>query len=151
MRTTAESGRAAVASPTPNTRESTREDEVQNAPMERRSEDVRGHGNPAAPHRPGDLKQCDLTALEDKLIGVLYATDDWVDPYWGENTKPCENSTLDRRQQKEGKRWGEKAHRQTPPHMQPFLKHSSYTPPKGAYGRRSFPTRPCDSGGGRVE
>ena len=41
---------------------------------------VREHGNPATPGRPDDLKDCDLTTMEEKLLGVLYATDDWIEP-----------------------------------------------------------------------
>ena len=43
---------------------------------DRLSSDVREHGNPAVPGHPGDLKNCDLTATEAKLLGVMYASDD---------------------------------------------------------------------------
>ena len=51
----------------------------------RTASDVREQGNPAAPGHPDDLENCDLTAMEEKLLGVMYATDDWIDPAWEEN------------------------------------------------------------------
>ena len=45
---------------------------------DRLSSDVREHGNPEVPGNPDDLKNCDLTAIEEKLLGVMYASDDWV-------------------------------------------------------------------------
>ena len=54
----------------------------------RTASDVREQGNPAAPGHPGDLKNCDLTAMVEKLLGVMYATDDWIDPAWEENAPP---------------------------------------------------------------
>ena len=54
-------------------------------------ERVREFGNPAVPGHPGDLKSCDLAAMEDKLMGVFYAADEWIDPTWGDNFKPCDN------------------------------------------------------------
>lgn len=61
---------------------------------ERRAEHVRLLGNAAAPGHPDDLHRCDLTALEDKLLGVIYATDEWVEPEWSENVPPRDNSQL---------------------------------------------------------
>ena len=50
--------------------------------------------NTAAPGHPDDLQNCDLTSLEEKLLGALCATDDWVDPQWGETIPPRDNSQL---------------------------------------------------------
>ena len=60
---------------------------------------VREHGNPAIPGHPDDLKDCDLTAMGEKLLGVLYATDDWVEQEWGGNVPPRNTSGLNTRQQ----------------------------------------------------
>ena len=60
---------------------------------------VREHGNPATPGRPGDLKDCDLTTMVGKLLGVLYATYDWIEPEWDENVPPRNTSGLSTRQQ----------------------------------------------------
>ena len=49
------------------------------------SERTREWGNAAAPGHPGDLKNCDLAVTEEKLLGVLYATDEWIGPHWDEN------------------------------------------------------------------
>ena len=48
---------------------------------------IREHGNPAIPGHPDDLGNCDLTATEEKLLGVMYATDDWIEPSWDENVR----------------------------------------------------------------
>ena len=69
-------------------------------PLERPASDVRLNGNPAAPGRPDDLKNCDLTAMEDKLLGVLYATDDWIDPSWEEVVPARSVGILDGNQQR---------------------------------------------------
>ena len=75
--------------------------------MERPASDVRANGNPAAPGHHGDLKNCDLTAREDKLLGVIYATDDWVGPAWEEVVPARSVGLLDGNQQRVEKWWGE--------------------------------------------
>lgn len=60
---------------------------------------------------------------------MLYATDDWVGPYWGENTKQCDNTKLDGRQIQVAKEWDGKAPRQAHPQMHPYIKHTLYAPP----------------------
>ena len=55
------------------------------------SERVREFGNPAAPGHHDDLRHCDLAAKEDKLPGVLYAADEWIEPDMGGNVKQCDN------------------------------------------------------------
>ena len=92
---------------------------------------VREDGNPATPGRPDDLKVCDLTAMEGELLGVMYATDDWVEPEWGENVTPRNTSGLTKRQRTVGK-WREgNAPKSIHPRIQPFLKNSLCTNPEG--------------------
>ena len=86
--------------------------------------DVREHGSPEAPGHPDDLKNCDLAAMEEKLLGVMYATDDWIDPAWEENAPPRNMSVLDGNQQRVEKWWVEKAPKSIRPSIQPFLKNS---------------------------
>ena len=62
----------------------------------RTASDVREHGNPAAPGHPDDLKNCDLAAMEEKLLGVMYATDDWIGPAWEENVHPSKYECVGR-------------------------------------------------------
>ena len=90
----------------------------------RTASDVREHGNPAAPGHPGDMKNCDLAAMEEMLLGVMYATDDWIDPAWEENVAPRNMSVLDGGQQRVEKWWGEKAPKSIRPRIQPFLQNS---------------------------
>lgn len=42
-------------------------------------------------------------------MGVLYATDESIEPEWGENGKPCGNRRLNGRRKDVDKWWGEKA------------------------------------------
>ena len=46
---------------------------------DRSTEDVRQSGNPDAPLPPDDLRECDLTALEEKLVHAMYADDGWIE------------------------------------------------------------------------
>ena len=89
--------------------------------MERPASDVRISGNPAAPGHPDDLKNCDLTALEDKLLGVIYATDDWIDPAWEEVAPARSVGLLDGNQQRVEKWWEEKAPKSAHPRLEPFF------------------------------
>ena len=95
------------------------------------SNQVREHGNPATPGRPDDLEVCDLTAMEEKLLGAIYATDDWVGPKWGENVPPSNTSGLNKRQRSVDKLWGEKAPKSIRPRIQPCLKNSMCTDSDG--------------------
>ena len=52
------------------------------------SELVRECGKPAAPGHPDDLAGFDLAAMGGKLLGVMYATDEWVEPDRGEKVLP---------------------------------------------------------------
>ena len=75
----------------------------------------------------GDLKNFDLAATVEKLLGVMYATDYWAEPDWGENGMPCDNIGLNEKDKTAGK-WREaKAPKSTLPRLQPFLKHYLYS------------------------
>ena len=69
------------------------------------SERVREFGNPAAYGRPVDLEICELAAMEEKLTGVLCATDEWVEPEWDENVTPYANRLLNDMQKDVDKSW----------------------------------------------
>ena len=92
--------------------------------LERPASDVRLNGNPAAPGHPGDLKNCDLAAMGDKLLGVIYATDDWIDPAWEEVVPARSVGLLGGNQQRVEKWWEEKAPKSAHPRLGPFLKNS---------------------------
>ena len=62
--------------------------------------------------------------MAEKLLGALYATDDWVDPQWGENIPPRDNSQVTEPQKSVEKWWEERATKSVHPRIQPFLKHS---------------------------
>ena len=85
---------------------------------------MRENGNPAAPGHPEDLENFDLTATEEKLLGVIYATDDWIGPAWEETVPPRSVGVLDGNQQRVAKWWGEKAPKSAHPRLEPFLKNS---------------------------
>ena len=74
------------------------------------SEQIREYGNPATPGRPEDLKYCDLTAMGEKLLGVMYATDEWIEPDWDDNVPPRDNSGLSEQQKPVAKWWGGRMH-----------------------------------------
>ena len=105
--------------PGPETREYCPEPQT---PLGRPASDVRLNGNPAAPGHPGDLKNCDLAAMGDKLLGVLYAADDWIDPSWEEVAPARSVGILDGNQQRVEKWWEEKAPKSVHPRLEPFLK-----------------------------
>ena len=67
---------------------------------ERSAAEVREYGNPATPGRPDDLGNCDLADMEDKLLGVIYATDDWIGPAWEESVPPRSVGVLGEKQQR---------------------------------------------------
>ena len=61
-------------------------------------------GNHAEPGHPDDQKNCDLAAMEERLLQVVYAEDDWLGPRWNENVEPCDINLLTS-QQKQVAKW----------------------------------------------
>lgn len=75
---------------------------------EAKSGRIREHGNPSTLGHPDDLKRCDLTAMGEKLRGVMYATDEWAGPDWDENVPPRDNSCLSGQQKTAGNGGGKR-------------------------------------------
>ena len=73
---------------------------------ERTAAEVREYGNPATPGHPDDIGNLDLTAMEDKVLDLIYASDVWIDPAWGESVPPRSVGVLGVKQQREEK-WRE--------------------------------------------
>ena len=95
---------------------------------------IREHGNPAIPGHPDDLKNCDITATDGKLLGSMSANGDWTEPSWDENVPPSDPSGLNTRQKNVDKWWEEKAPKSIRPRIHPFLKNSLCANPDGQGG-----------------
>ena len=106
--------------------------EIGNAELKRRS------GNPYSTGRPDDMQNCDLTAMEERLLKSAYADDDdWVDLRWAENESPGNDSRLTSQQKHvgEGRWWGwGGAPRAVSPTTQPYLENAALR--SGDHGER---------------
>ena len=94
----------------------------------RTADTVRREGKPAAPGRPGDLRECDLAKMDAKLMGALYDDDAWVDPV--AETQKCHRgpdaTLLIDTQQQVDKRRAEKAPTEAQQAIRQYLKNALY-------------------------